>query len=309
MAPDDFSNGLLCSRGMCPRPSPPPTDWVPQRRYSKWRARIFRGFERAATACGGRALYRRRYLRADRLVVRDETVRVPGLPAALEGLTIVQWGDLHAGPFLRSADLADVVAKTRELEPDLFVLTGDYITRHHSEGVELASALARVEAPLGSFAVFGNHDYRDRAEAVIADAFEAIGVRVLRDECVRVERGGATVAIVGVEDLEEAREVDIDRARAGVRAGDVELVLCHNPAGARRLARPGCAVVFSGHTHGLQVDLPLLRRIGPKHPGLRAQFGATRLVVTRGLGVVGFPLRIGAPAEIVRVRLTGEDGV
>lgn len=239
--------------------------------------------------------------------MREEVVHVPELPAGLEGLEIVQWGDLHAGPFLRCADLADVVAKTRELEPDLFVLTGDYITRHHSEGVELAPALARIEAPLGSFAVFGNHDYRDRAESAIAEAYGAAGVRVLRDECVRLERGGATIAVVGVEDLEEARSVDIDRARAGVQPGDVELVLCHNPAGARRLARPGCAVVFAGHTHGLQVDLPLLRRVGPKHPGLRAQFGATRLVVTRGLGVVGFPLRVGAPAEIVLVRLTAEE--
>jgi uncharacterized protein len=292
---------------MVPRPSPPPTDWVPQRRYSKWRSRIFRAFERTAVVCGGRAFYRRRYLSAERLVVREEVVAVPELPAALEGLKIVQWGDLHAGPFLRAADLEGVVERTRALEPDLFVMTGDYITRHHSEGTELAPALARIDAPLGAFAVFGNHDYRDRAEDRIAAAFAGAGVRVLRDECARVDRHGAHLAIVGVEDLEEARVVDIERARADVREGDVELVLCHNPAGARRLARPGCAVVFAGHTHGLQVDLPLLRRVGPKHPGLRMQFGATRLIVTRGLGVVGFPLRVGVPAEIVLVRLTREE--
>jgi predicted MPP superfamily phosphohydrolase len=264
-----------------------------------------RTFERSAVLCGGRAFYRRRYLRADRVVVREEVVHVPQLPAALEGLKIVQWGDLHAGPFLRAADLADVVERTRALEPDVFVLTGDYITRHHSEGIELVPALARVEATLGAFAVFGNHDYRDRAESRIAEAFAAAQIRVLRDECARIEHSGATLAVVGLEDLEEARVVDIDRARSAVREGDVEIVLCHNPAGARRLARPGCAVVFAGHTHGLQVDLPLLRRVGPKHPGLRMQFGPTRLIVTRGLGVVGFPLRVGAPAEIVLVRLTG----
>jgi len=292
---------------MVKRPSPPPTDWVPQRRYSKWRGRIFRAFECTAVLCGGRAFYRRRYLSAGRLLVREEVVRVPDLPEALEGLKIAQWGDLHAGPFLRAADLADAVERTRALEPDLFVMTGDYITRHYSEGTELAPALGRIDAPLGAFAVFGNHDYRDRAEARIAEAFASVGVRVLRDECVRVERAGACVAVVGVEDLEEARVVDIGRARADVREGDVELVLCHNPAGVRRLARPGCAVVFAGHTHGLQVDLPLLRRLGPKHPGLRVQFGTTRLIVTRGLGVVGFPLRVGVPAEIVLVRLTREE--
>lgn len=229
---------------------------------------------------------------------------MPNLPAALEGLKIAQWGDLHAGPFLRAADLGGVIERTRALLPDLFVMTGDYITRRFDEGTELAPALARIDAPLGRFAVFGNHDYRDRAEGRIADAFAAVGVRVLRDECVHIERGGARLAVVGIEDLEEARSVDIERARGAVQAGDVEIVLCHNPAGVRRLARPGCAVVFAGHTHGLQVDWPLFRRVGPKHPGLRAQFGSTRLIVTRGLGVVGFPLRIGAPAEVVLVRLT-----
>lgn len=283
--------------------SPPPTDWVPQRRHGDLRLALFGAAERAAAGLGGRRFYRRRYLAPGRLVVREERVPVPDLPAPLEGLTVAHWSDLHGGPFLRAADLDHVVDATRALEPDLFALTGDYLTHHASEGVELAPALGRIDAPLGAFAVFGNHDYRGREERRIADAFAAEGVRVLRDECVRIERGGAHLAVVGVEDLEEARSVDVGRARADVRPGDVELALCHNPVGARVLARPGCAAILCGHTHGTQLDLPFLRRLGPKHPGLRMRMGETRVVVSRGLGVVGVPLRVGAPAEIVLVRL------
>jgi len=71
------------------------------------------------------------------------------------------------------------------------------------------------------------------------------------------------------------------------------------------LATERTAVVLSGHTHGNQVDLPLLRRLGPTHPGLRLELGRATLIVSRGLGVVALPLRVGAPAEVVRVRLTG----
>lgn len=284
-------------------PSPPPTDWVPQRRHSKLRLAAFRAVEGVARALGGRRFYRSRYLSQGRLVVREERVPVPDLPADLDGFTIAQWGDLHAGPFLRAEDLGDVVRATRALSPDLFVLTGDYITHDTEEGLGLERAFAGVAPRLGAFAVFGNHDYRGRREDELARAYATAGVRVLRDECARVPVGDATLAVVGIEDLEEAKQVDIDRARRDVRPGDVEVVLCHNPAGARRFARPGCAAVLSGHTHALQVDLPLLRRLGPKHPGLRVQLGETRLVVTRGLGVVGLPLRFRAPAEVVVLRL------
>ena len=112
------------------------------------------------------------------------------------------------------------------------------------------------------------------------------------------------MVITGLEDLEEGRVVDVAAARKDLRSGDTEIMLCHNPRGARVLARQGCAAILSGHTHGTQVDLPWLRSLGPDHPGLRVEFGRTSLIVSRGLGVVGAPLRINAPAEVVVVELS-----
>jgi len=275
---------------------------VAPRRHGGLRLGFFRAVEACAARCGGRAWYRRRHLAAGRFRVRTETVAFAGLRAGLEGFTIVQLSDLHAGPFLGPGDLADVVDAVAGLDPDVVAITGDFVTHHWSEVLRIRADCARLAARRGLFAVFGNHDYKDRLEHRIA-AEIAPGIRVLRDECARIDTGDGVVALVGVEDLEEARTVDLDAARAGVRPGDVEIVLCHNPAGARAIAGARCAAILSGHTHGTQIDLPWLRRLGPAHPGRRVALGPTALVVSNGLGVVGAPLRFRSPAEIVVVRL------
>lgn len=274
------------------------------RRHGRLRRAAVWTVEHASAWLGGRALYRVRHLRQGRFLVREERVALRGLAPALEGFTIAQLSDLHAGTFLREGDLSDVVAHANALGPDLAVLTGDFITRHWSESLLVRGDLARLVARHGTYAVLGNHDYKDRAEGRIVASYADVGVRVLRNEGVRLvdERGG--VGLVGVEDLEESKELDLAAARAGLAEGEPEIVMCHNPRGVLPLARVGVGLVLSGHTHGTQLDWPFLRRAGPPHPGLRLELGATTLVVSRGLGVIGVPLRIGAPAELVVVRLT-----
>jgi predicted MPP superfamily phosphohydrolase len=273
----------------------------PQRRHSLLRRATFAAIAHGSAALGGRAVYRRAWLAAGRFRVREEVVRVPGLPAGLVGFRIAQLSDLHAGPFLGAGDLAQVAAAVRALAPDLAVITGDLITSRWSQALQLLDDLAALGARHGTLAVFGNHDYRERREGEIAAAYAARGVVFLRDACHRIDTGDGVLGVVGLEDLEEARELDLERARAGLEPGDVELVLCHNPSGAAALARPGCCAVLSGHTHGGQVRF--LSGLGPPHPGLRVRLGPTTLIVNRGLGVVGFPWRVGAPTEIVLVRL------
>lgn len=271
------------------------------RRHSRFRLGAARCAERVCAAIGGRAFYRARFLSPGRLVVRAETAFVPALPAALEGFAVVQISDLHGGSFVGPGDLAHLVELANSLEPDLVALTGDFVTHTAREVERVAADLDRLRARHGVYAVFGNHDYRGRQESSIEAALP--GARFLRNAGARIDHGGAHVAVVGIEDLEEGRVVDLDRARAGVRASDVEIVLCHNPLAGRAIARTGCAAILSGHTHAGQIDLPLLRRLGPIHPGLRVVLGDTLLVTSRGVGAVGLPLRIGAPAEIVHLRL------
>lgn len=241
--------------------------------------------------------------------MREEKIDVAGLPPTLHGLCIVQLSDFHAGAFMGPGSLARVVECVNEQAPDVVLLTGDFITHDGGQVDGLLADLGRLRPRLGAFAVFGNHDYRGRQEGRIAEALGGIGVRVLRNECARLELGGgAALAIVGLEDLEEARAVDLEAARSLLRVGDVEVVLCHNPSRAVELAantaaRAAPVAIFSGHTHGTQVDWPWFRRLGPPDPGARVHLGSTRLITHRGLGAVGLPLRAGAPAECVVVRL------
>ena len=285
----------MSSTGLDPRVAP--------RRFSRFRLAAFRAFELAARACGGRAYYRRAHLAAGRVRVREELVSVRELPRALEGFRVVHLSDIHAGPFIRPRDLRDVVRAVNELEPDVIAITGDFVTHASSDAWLVLDDLAELRARHGVLAVFGNHDYKGRREGEIADAYAAHGVRFLRNACARVVVDGAAVALIGLEDLEEARVIDLERARAAVEPGDVEVVLCHNPARARELAGSRCACILAGHTHGTQIDLPLLRRLGPKHPGARLFAGETLVIVNRGLGAVGAPVRVGSPAEIVLARL------
>ncbi|MFT5052301.1 MAG: putative MPP superfamily phosphohydrolase [Chlamydiales bacterium] len=276
---------------------------VAPRRHSDARLAFFRAAERLFVWAGGRRFYRHFFLRAGRFVVREERVYVPDLPPELDGFSIAQLSDFHAGPFLGAGDLDDVIAAVEALDVDLVAMTGDFIT-HHSREVEcVLHDLGRFRSRLGSFAVLGNHDYHRRQEARIVTGLAQQGVRCLRNESVRLDVGTAQLYVVGLEDLEESRDVDPERARADVPAGGLEILLCHNPMGAPRLYREGCIAILSGHTHGTQIDLPVLRRMGPQHPGLRVDFGPTTLLVSRGIGVVGAPLRFRAPAEIVCVRL------
>lgn len=272
------------------------------RRHSAVRLGLARTAERLSAACGGRAFYRAAFLARGRIRVREETAFVRDLPSDLEGFAVVQLSDLHGGSFVGPGDLEHAVLLANALEPDVIALTGDFVTHRASEIDRIAADLVRLRARDGVVAVFGNHDYRGREEPRIAAALHT--VRFLRNDGVRIVRGTSSVAIVGLEDLEEGRVVDLERARAILRPGDVEIVLCHNPLGARGIARPGCAAILAGHTHAGQIDLPFLRRLGPKHPGARVLLGDTLLVVSAGLGAVGVPIRIGAPTEIVRLRLT-----
>lgn len=290
------------------------------RRHSRWRIAGFAAAQRLAQVCGGRAWYRWRHLHPKRWVLRLETLWVPDWPARLEGLRVLQLSDFHAGPFLRGEALTPLVAATERQAPDLIALTGDFITDDWRDVQSIAPTLGALRSRYGSWAVFGNHDYRGRQEGTLAATLREAGIRVLLDATEPV--ADLPLWVTGLHDLEERRagslidaqgEHDSEEATLRARlaalrsqqsAGSWELALCHHPIGAAALARPQTFAILAGHTHGRQMDLPGLRRLGPDHPGLQVrQFldgePASMLYVHRGVGVVGLPVRSRAPAEVL----------
>lgn len=229
-----------------------------------------------------------------------------GLPAAFDGFVIAHLSDLHAGPFLDAASLEPAIAATAAAAPDLLAITGDLITHDADEGVALAASLGRIRPRHGGYLVFGNHDYHARREGEIAAAFAEHGIRALRNEGTAIELDGARLWVAGIEDVEEGKVVDLDRALRGRRDGDRTLLLAHHPDSAERLTGRAVDLVLSGHTHGGQIVVAgrsLIGSLRSRYPTGLHTIAGTKLFVTAGLGVLVVPLRVGAPPEVALLTL------
>jgi uncharacterized protein len=238
-----------------------------------------------------------------RPVLERLDLRFSQLPAALAGLRIGVIGDLHLGhPFAEQNTRWAVAQMVRE-QPELIVITGDFVSYDHAIP-QLADLLRPLKAPLGMFAVPGNHDYWEGVDTVRA-AVEPLGVRFLINSGQLIERGGGAFYMAGIDDEWEG-EADLGRAIAG-RAGLFSILLAHAPDIADEAARQGVDLQISGHTHGGHLRLPLLGAFALPFYGTRysighERIGRTQLYVSRGLG--GFPLRFNCPPEATILTLT-----
>lgn len=244
----------------------------------------------------------------DRQLTLSETeIPIAGLPEAFAGLRVLLVTDLHAGPFLRRRSLAAACRRLQALEPDLILLGGDLLTGHLKEFRDIAHALDELRAPLGRFAVLGNHDHYAGSTLRIRRWLDACGVETLHNRSVRLERGGAGLTLAGIDD-HLVGDPDLDAALDG--AEPPVLLLSHNPDVFFDAARAGVALTLAGHTHAGQIRLPglpvLVRQSRYRLDEGRYRFEGSELLVSRGLGAVGLPWRLHCPPEAVLLTLRGE---
>ncbi len=239
------------------------------------------------------------------------TVDIPlaGLPASLQGFTIVQISDIHVGPTIRHRYVEGIVEAVNRLRPDIVAITGDLVDGSVAELGSQIAPLARLASRHGSFFVTGNHEYYSGVEPWLAE-LGRLGIKVLHNEHVVIERGNAQLVLAGVTDFsaghfDEAHRSDPRRALAGAPVtAAVKLLLAHQPRSAPAAEQAGFDVQLSGHTHGGQF-LPwrfFVRFQQPFTAGLH-KVGRMWIYVSRGTGYWGPPKRFGAPSEITRVRL------
>lgn len=238
------------------------------------------------------------------------TVEIPlaKLPPALDGFSIVQLTDLHVGVTIDRAFVQRVVDRANALAPDLIVLTGDLVDGKVAQLRDEIAPLGALRAQHGVFAVTGNHEYYSGADEWIAE-LTRLGVRVLRNERVAIERGAHGFELAGIDDHSAHRwpghGADLDAALAGRDPTRAVVLLAHQPRQVRRAAAAGVELQLSGHTHGGQVwPWHYIARV--QQGGLlagRYRIGQTQLYVSRGCGYVAAPVRLGAPLEITRVVL------
>jgi uncharacterized protein len=268
---------------------------------------------RAAAAATGAAALGLAYLLHEAQWVRrvDRRLPAPDASAALDGLTIVQLSDFHAGfaPSLNLRALRKAVDLALAAEPDLVVITGDFAGG--SSGLdELRRQLLRLRPPLGVFGVLGNHDHGDSKAPFVKPVDPAViagcGVRLLTNEVQGIDAGGATVQVAGVDDTDGGHD-DLPAVleRLDRRPGVLRLLLSHHADVVDGTAPGDFHMTLSGDTHGGQICLPvpgrriLLSDLHAEYAEGAYDVGGRALYVTRGVGTSMLPFRAFCRPEIV----------
>jgi uncharacterized protein len=227
--------------------------------------------------------------------VSEHEVRVKDLDPRHDGVRIAQLSDIHVGNLTPSSHVRAAVVAANAAEPDLIVLTGDYVCWRRHEAALAGDQLGGLRASR-VLAVLGNHDYFTWGAGVQA-ALERNGYEVLKNQTTIAEINGAPLAMVGVDDP-VTRHDDLDAAFAGAPPDVTRIVLCHAPDRAPKLALRGADVVLSGHTHGGQIYIKgvtdrIMKRVGLNYRRGMYEVGDSTLYVTPGVGFSGVTRRLG----------------
>ncbi len=252
-----------------------------------------------------------RHIEPTWLEVNRIQLALRGLAAPFHGLKIAHLSDFHCGAHIPTGYLEDAIARTQAEKPDVIALTGDFIDRGPEHVAKAAKLFRHLKAPLGVFAVLGNHDFSVHTargvrrhpglHEIITYALGSEGVTVLRNKAVRFDRAGAGFVVAGIDDL-WSLEADPQAALGNQCPETPRVILAHNPQSVEIFGEHRADLTLSGHTHGGQINLPRLGRIllGKKAKrwaaGLYPHNGG-HVYVNKGVGF-GWRFRFGVRPEV-----------
>jgi uncharacterized protein len=248
-----------------------------------------------------------------RIVRQDITLR--RWPAELHGFTIALLSDLHYDSRFSVHPLQNAIGMVNGLQPDLILLTGDFVTASAFDGGEekaasnaepCAALLAQMHAPHGSWAVLGNHDWATDPRRVTQSLNEQ-NIHVLANQSAPLEINGARFWLAGVSEI-LFRTSDLPATLATVPRDEATILLAHEPDYADYAAHHPIDLQLSGHSHGGQIRLPFLPplylpEMARKYYAGLYQVGPLTLYTNIGLGTMGVPIRLNCPPEITFITL------
>ena len=240
------------------------------------------------------------------------------LPRAFDGFTIAQLSDFHYEHHFSVTPIRKAVEMVNALHPDLIALTGDFVTvpvlealtgnpRRFAETAEpCAKLLQDLRAPMGRFAVLGNHDGSSDPSRV-ARALRDHGMPVLINRAVPLVRGRDRIWLAGIDDVLEGRP-DVALALENIPSGELTILLAHEPDFADEASLTPVDLQLSGHSHGGQVWIPgigapWLPMLARRYPRGLYRVGNMTLYTNLGLGTIHAPVRINCPPEITLITL------
>jgi predicted MPP superfamily phosphohydrolase len=241
--------------------------------------------------------------------VEHHDIRVPVALGEANVLRLAFAADFHAGPTTSERLLRRAAEALRALEADVLLLGGDFVSLRPEYAGRITDLLRTIPAPLGRYAVLGNHDYWAGA-SVVAQHLAGAGVQLLTNRNVRLPQPFQQVFLCGLDDHTSGEP---DPAAAFARADGVRVLLMHSPSGLLDVGDRPFTVALSGHTHGGQIALSNGRPLIVAHGRLSRRHNAGRydleqgrtLLVSRGIGCSTLPVRVNSPASILLCTLWG----
>jgi len=244
------------------------------------------------------------------VVVSQVDIALNRLPSEFDGLRVAQLSDIHFNSFVTASHLEKVIELSNSHKPDLVMITGDFVTTGHTRDRKASAELAwpcaqvlrKIAAPLGCFAVLGNHDYQTNANVVVEALSTGAHIHVLRNQAIALERAGARLWLAGIDNVTVFRAKP-DLALRDVPKQECTIVAVHEPDIADEVRKFPVDFQMSGHSHGGQVRLPGIGAIylppwARKYPMGHYQIGDLQLYTNRGVGVIGVPMRFLCPPEL-----------
>jgi hypothetical protein len=249
-------------------------------------------------------LYARARRNAERILVNYNEVWFKGLPSLFEDFTILHISDLHAD--MNKAAMKNLIRLLGGTQYDLCVLTGDYRGETFGPFQAALDEVAQVRAELREpiYAVLGNHD-----TIQMVPGLEAMGIRVLINECETIDRGDQRIYLAGIDDAHFFRVDNIEKAASSIPHGEFSILLSHTPEVYRQAAHANFNLMLSGHTHGGQICLPgsipiKLEAVLPRRMGAGCwQYNDMTGYTSVGAGSSVVPARLNCPPEITLHRL------
>jgi predicted MPP superfamily phosphohydrolase len=272
----------------------------------------------AAAAIGAAALGTDGYFESYRLQLRKLEIPLRRLPHQFDGFTIVQLSDFHYEEEFSALPIRRSVEMVNSLRPDLVVFTGDFVTApmfrfgRHAALVAAnavfpcAAVLSGIKAPMGSFAILGNHDAYSNP-ALVASGLRSHSIHLLKNSCVPIEREGARFWLAGIDDALEGQP-DLGAAIGKIPAGEPIILLAHEPDFADEAALTPVDLQLSGHSHGGQIWIPglgapWLPPLARNYPRGFYKIENMILYTNVGIGTIRAPIRINCVPEVTHITL------
>jgi predicted MPP superfamily phosphohydrolase len=241
------------------------------------------------------------------VVAEPRTIRVPSLPSAFEGFKIALLSDFHLYPFTTKETIQKAVALANEFQPDIALLGGDFVYGTAHAIVDLAPILAELNTKKGLFAVLGNHDHRQGA-GIVLDGLARAEIEVLNNRGLTLQIGSDSIYLAGIDSVSAGSPLPA-AAFQNRKKDQTSIVLVHEPDIIVELVNEvPVDLQLSGHSHGGQVRLPLIGAMmlpdwGQIYSLGLYQVGRAQVYTTRGIGMIGLPIRVDCPPEVTCITL------